>query len=73
MPEFFLQRMLRKSRVPSDWRRITVNLLHCQNRAELFISPDKCWVEGLPLQNAVVAAPSNVAVPCAPQVAGCCC
>ena len=26
--------------LPSDWRRITVNLLHSQNRAELFISPE---------------------------------
>ena len=26
--------------LPRDWRRITVNLLHCQNRAELFISPE---------------------------------
>ena len=28
------------SSLPRDWRRITVNLLHCQNRAELFISPE---------------------------------
>ena len=27
-------------RLPRDWRRIMVNLLHGQNRAELFISPE---------------------------------